>query len=177
MLPIIIGLAAIVTYAVKPKCSVCKSKFTSNVACMFCGKEVCESCSKQLPEITHKGIFVAPAGRSCKQHIISDSNPTDASGNNGYTQRLLLVVRMMLAIDASSAVQVYSKNYKGKVDSPRLNKAIATEWFNNKEDAEQRLRVLAAWDYCTLVQQVDYQCRTEASGNFKYKTWQASGLI
>ena len=113
MLPLIIaagvvGSTAAAIYTAKSSCYVCDSKLTWNENCLICNKEICGSCGQDSEKVNYKNWSVSPSGRCCVEHKEKLNSEIDT---------------LKKAIDDSEEVEVYSKNFKGKVRrlSPLVN--------------------------------------------------------
>lgn len=169
MLPFILAGGAVVGAVVsafaifKPKCEVCKSPLTINKECYACGVKICGSCGTDTSNELYFGFPVLKSGRRyCKAH--SKNIETEVNS-------------LKAEIDAARQVKIYSKNFQGKTESPKLSKVIETNFHDNKDVAELELQMLAVKEGCVVVQKVEFIRDTESSGNYKKAIWKAKGII
>jgi hypothetical protein len=163
MLPFILagGAASVIAYF-KPKCSRCKSRLTSNEKCFVCGGEVCGDCGTDVKGDVYYGWPILQKGRCCKTH------------NKDIEAK---VTSLKAEIDVARQVTTYSKNFKGKTESPKLSKNIETSFHADKEVAELELQMLAAKEGCMFVLNVEFFKDTQSSGNYVYAVWKGKGVI
>jgi hypothetical protein len=164
MLPFILagGAAASLFAYFKPRCSICKSLFTSNQKCFVCEKEVCGDCGSDIKGDVYFGWPILQKGRCCKTH----DKDIEAK-----------VASLKAEIDIARKVTTYSKNFKGKTESPKLSKVIETNFHADKDVAELELQMLAAKEGCLLVLNVEFLKDTQSSSNYTYAVWKAKGVI
>ena len=164
MLPFILAGGAVVSVFAyfKPKCSRCNSRLTSNEKCFVCGGEVCGDCGTDVKAEIYYGWPILQKGRYCKTH----SKDIEAKANS-----------LKAEIDVARKVTTYSKNFKGKTESPKLSKVIETDFHAEKEVAELELQMLAAKEGCMFVLNVEFLKDTQSSGNYTYAVWKAKGVI
>lgn len=175
MLPFILagGAAASLFAIFKPQCSRCNSRFTSNEKCFVCGGEVCGDCGTNTKGETHCGSLVLQEGRYCKTH----SKDIEAKVNSFKAEIDAKEKSRKAEIDAARKVITYSKNFKGKTESPKLSKFIETNFHDKKEDAELELQILAVREGCLIVQNVEFLRDTRSLGYYTYAVWKATGVI
>ena len=166
MLPLIAAGSAIlggaVFFGLKEKCSQCDSMWTINQICPHCKGNVCGDCGVPIQPVSYKEWDISSSTRCCKTHLQSFTDT---------------VSRYKQAIDSELEVKVYSKNYKGKIASPKLNAAIKSQFHKEKEKAERELRIHAAQQGCNIIQNVEVLKKVESSGNYNYSVWSYSGVI
>jgi hypothetical protein len=162
MLPFILaGGAGVIAYF-KPKCSRCDSRLTLNEKCFVCGGEVCGDCGTDVKGDVYYGWPILKKGRYCKTH----NKDIEAKVNS-----------LKAEIDIARKVTTYSKNFKGKTESPKLSKNIETNVHADKEVAELELQMLAAKEGCMFILNVEFVKDKKFSGNYTYAVWKAKGVI
>jgi hypothetical protein len=169
MLPIIVGVVIAIVAYIKPQCICCESRFTINEKCIICDEEVCSGCGMDTEGNFYHEVQVLPKGRFCKHHSKEVESNIISRKVEIDTERAL--------IEKARDVTIYSKNYKGKTGVPKLSKVIETDFHDNKDFAELKLKMMAAKEGCVVVQNVDFIKDTESSGNFTYAVWKAKGVI
>lgn len=177
MVPIIVaGVGFAAAYKLKPRCSVCNSKFTWNQDCLFDDKPVCGDCGEEMESVSYRGHIIAPSGRCCKAHVESYEARL-AQKKADIDSQIADFEMKQVARVKSVHVKTWTKAYKGDLPPPKLGKQINTEKFDDKDEALTQLKMLAVLDGCVHVQQVELHRSTEMDGNYKFSVWQASGII
>lgn len=148
----------------KERCEKCGSKWRLLGECPVCERHVCGECgSKVGPEKSHGIDITTFEGTCCSEHL------------SEYEEEL---ERHRTAAMNSLHVEVYSKKYRGKVPEARFGKVIETEKaMKDKDDAERRLRYLAALEGAECVVEFEFVRHTAQDGNYRYATWTAVGVI
>lgn len=160
---ILVGGAVVSVIAyLKPQCSRCKSRLTLNEKCFVCGEEICGDCGTNTHGESYYGWPVLKRGRYCNAH----GKDIEAKVNS-----------LKAEIDTARKVTTYSKNFKGKTESPKLSKVIETNFHADKEVAELELQMLAAKEGCMFVLNVEFLKDTQSSGNYTHAVWKAKGVI
>ncbi len=177
MLPrILLALFTAAIYKFKSTCSVCESKLTWNQDCLFDFEPVCENCGVAVEASEYGGYVISKGGRCCKIHlskyeILLNQRRADID------QQKINEAKMKWAREESINVKTWSKNYKGDVPVPKLNRHIVTGKFKDKDESLTQLKMLAVLDGCFAIQQVEQIKSTGEEGNFKFAEWQATGII
>ena len=160
MWPWLIG--GIGAWFLKARCSQCNSKKTLNRECAHCGKLVCGECGVDISPVSYRNWNISDRTRVCKIH------------RDKFDK---YVSYYMTWLDKEADVKVYSINYKGKMPPIVLNKDISSDYFDLKEDAERDLRISAASNDCYVIQELTFDKKTVADGNYYHSLWKASGRI
>ena len=167
MLPLVyVGGVAVVAGAtflgVKKRCCQCSSLWTMNKECQYCHDQVCGDCGISVAGNTYKSWEVCAAGRVCKVH------------NSAFTEKTF---KYRMAIDRSEQVKAFSKNYKGRIPTPKLNKVIHSQFHRERDNAERELKIQAAAEDCDSISNIAFEKEKREDGNYVYTVWRASGTI
>lgn len=81
------------------------------------------------------------------------------------------------ALKCYQRVELFSKNYKGKLPPLKRQEELSTAYYKNKDTAENALKFIASIQGATCVQQVAFTKDTGQDGNYIYSTWSAEGII
>ncbi len=156
------GLAG--AYAAKERCGKCSAKFRLLGECPVCERHVCSSCgSKVRPIRSHKIDISYFEGTCCSDHYAE------------WNEEMELCRKAAMN---ASYVEVYPKNYRGRVPEPQVGVVIETEApVKDRDAAELRLKYLAALEGAEHITEFECIRHTAQDGNYKYATWTAVGVI
>lgn len=171
-------------------CSVCDSMLTINKRCLHCNQPVCGDCGINVADPTVGEPTIPTTGRCCKNHLADwrAGLPRRAAAVKAQRQaheaelarqremEELHQARVLRAEAEASSVVSYSAGFKGRVENPRLNKWIETEFYDDQDQARFQLKVLTVLEGSTIVQQVSLE-RGVSKAGYTHSVWKARGLI
>lgn len=171
MIPILLGGAAILggVFLVHRKFSCKEDHYASTKNCLVCGMRVCEEHGADHPDVFHRGEFVQSAGRCCSNHESALKQKVDA--------RIAEIDRHFEILERAEKVQLFSKNFKGKMPPLRLNKPIKTAYHKDQSEAEKAIRFKAAENGCDVVQDLSFESMEKRDDNFIFREWAARGML
>jgi hypothetical protein len=139
-----------------------------DVGCTSCLGQSCSSCARLFPPPT-----VTPDLRS----------PWPTESNRRFKIGLCsLCARRLEAIESESTVPsevtLYSKNFAGRTKIQRdKSVTIHTEWYKDKDSAEERIKSIASALQRSEVAQVEYHKATQQEDRYKFTVFLFSGII
>lgn len=149
------------------KCAICGKDigfFDREFKCRGCGKICCADCVK---EIDFRGNY-STYGVHVPNYEISFTKfsrvacPSCAAKHEGVNASI------SSAQTWSHTVELFSKNYLGRIPkaSNCTEYSIETNWYSDRDRAEQELRSIAKFKNCDLVYNVRYEkdTRSESTG-------------
>jgi hypothetical protein len=79
--------------------------------------------------------------------------------------------------ETARGVETFTKNYQGRVPSPKLGMVIETRPYDDRDVAEMALKVIAASRGAQTITSVTFQLGTDSDGSYKFSVWTASGMV
>lgn len=151
-------------FVLKERCGKCNAKWRKLGDCPVCERHICSSCGSKVRPIRSYNIDISYfEGTCCSEHLKEWEEEIE---------------RRSEAAMRSYDVEVYSKNYRGKVPEVLFGKVIETEYaVKDKDEAEQYLRYLASLEGAECITEFELVRHTAEDGNYKYATWTAIGVI
>ena len=165
------------------KCAQCGKEigfFDREFKCRGCGRVFCADC---ICDIDMKYNY-AEYGKKVPDYEISFTKFSRVACKACAGELSVINDRIISARRFTNEVTLYSKHYLGRVPkaSGCSERHIETDWYRDRDEAENSLKAIARYNECNLVYNVSYakETRTENSDNGKgthsYTVFKGSGI-
>jgi len=155
------------------KCPSCNKKFwffKNKYKCVSCGKSFCFNCLRAEHEANYlNSDLYNIGGLYCESCFNEKVTP--------------VLLKYRNAVKKSKHVELFPFTYKGKLKISSNSKTIYTDWYENKQETEEELKVSAAFMDCNVVYDIEWSKDTDSEpsengrGTYYYTIWQAKGVL
>lgn len=151
-------------------CPSCKKKFglfRQKAVCPECGKDFCTDCLQQLPDVsslTFDPFSGINGTRLCKVCWSSMALPVKSSYDQALSQKF--------------GVEIFEAD---NPDKPELSgnspgKELISDFFKTQEEAEDSLKITAAFLECNVIYDLHWEKQARKSGNGYQTVWRGKAL-
>jgi len=155
------------------KCHICEKESFLNSACKGCGKVTCSN-SKCYSKKPNNLLFCHPAYLDLKwaYGIMGDWTCQKCF------DKIVAPLQKLFENREENKLQVYSKNFQGRIVGKTANHIILkTAFMKNKDDALMWLKLSAIAMNATRVVEWTTERKTDTDGSYTWSIWSASGKI
>lgn len=145
-------------------CSSCKKNigfFSRHYHCLYCGKSLCGDCIKVTTPPEQIGYVMELIDDPYSESILSQtliSTRKDVACADCFRSRYIpRLNELQRAIDTASAVELVSKSYKGRKPIAGEGEVIESGWHADWDECDYDLKILARFNDCDIVMDVDKQ--------------------